>query len=678
MKRLVSLVSLLFVVASVQSAEFFVSYDGNDSWSGKLSSPNKSKTDGPFATVRAAQTAVRSAKAKGGCTVWLRAGTYRFDSPLTLTTEDSGTASNSIVYAAYRKEKVVFSGAKAVTKWAKVTDEAVLKRLPASARDFVVQADLTAQGFTKSDIGGFVSRGFGRAVVPSHSELYVDGLPTTITRFPYSGWLKIEEPISESTFSYMSDVPASWAKTDNLIVHGFWTWDWADSYEVVKNLDVSKRLLETVTPHGVYGYKKGGRFAFYNILEQLDRPGAYFLDSQNMVLYYWPKTETFKAELNTLSEPLVKASKVQYVKFKGIAFEGSRMSGLDASDVKMFQVEGCTFRNMGNYGAQLTGESSGFLSCDIVNTGAGGIILTGGDRKTLTPGKCFVENCDISLYNNWERTYRPGIHIMGVGNRLTRNRIHESPHMAILLHGNNHTVEYNEVFRVCLDTRDAGAFYMGRDFTELGNVIQFNYFHDNGKLGDTQAVYLDDWASGTTVYGNVIVNSGRAVMVGGGRDNRIENNILVDGNPAIHVDARGTGWAKYYFEPNGTRTLFERLDAMNYNKPPFSTTYPLLPNILKDDPQLPKRNTISKNLIVNGRPFDLLDGLKRDKIPVLEDNWIGGDPGFVSLEGRNFAFATRTLIGDIKFKQIPYEKIGLYKDGSRTSVPQVWGVLPSK
>ena len=33
--------------------------------------------------------------------------------------------------------------------------------------------------------------------------------------------------------------------------------------------------------------------------------------------------------------------------------------------VKMFQVEGCTFRNMGNYGAQLTGESSGFLSCDM-------------------------------------------------------------------------------------------------------------------------------------------------------------------------------------------------------------------------------------------------------------------------------------------------------------------------
>jgi len=675
-------VNLLIVAtfaSTALSAEFFVSPDGNDAWSGKLAAPNKARTDGPFASLSAAQKAARAARRAGsGVTVWLRQGTYRLSRPLLLTEEDSGSTSGMVVYSAYRGEKVIVSGSKAVQKWTKASDEAVLKRLPPQARSNVLQADLAAQGFSSEDLGGFITRGMGRPIVPAHSELFVDGQPAQLTRFPYSGWLKLEDPVTETSFGYASEVPAGWAKADDLVVHGFWTWDWADSYEVVKNLDAKNRRVETMPPHGVYGYKKGARFAFYNVLEQLDRPGAYYLDRKNRILYYWPKSETFSAELSVLGEPLVKASKVRYLKLKGIVFEGSRMSGLEASEVKSFQVEGCTFRNMGNYGAQLSGESSGFLSCDVVNTGAGGINISGGDRKALVPGKCYVENCDISFYNNWERTYRPGIHIMGVGNRLSRNRIHDSPHMGILLHGNNHLIEYNEIFRVCLDTRDAGAFYMGRDFTEQGNVLQFNYFHDNGRLGDTQAVYLDDWASGTTVYGNVIVKSGRAVMIGGGRDNRVENNILVDGEPAIHVDARGTGWAKYYFEPNGTRTLFERLEAMDHTKPPFSTAYPLLAKILDDDPQLPKRNTITKNLIVNGRPFDLLDGLKPEQVPILGDNWIGGDPGFMSLEGRNFNFSTRRLLGDIKFKPIPFEKIGLYKDGSRPSVPQVWGVTPTK
>lgn len=673
----------LWIVAafalSALSAEFFVSPEGNDAWSGKLPSPNKAKTDGPFASLEAAQRAAHAARRSGkGVAVWLREGTYRLSRPLTLTEEDGGSASGTVVYAAYRGEKAVLSGAKTVTRWTKVTDEAVLRRLPPQARGSVLQADLAAQGFTDRELGGFLSRGMGRPIVPSHSELFVDGQPAQITRFPASGWLRLEDPVAESSFGYASEVPAGWAKADDLVVHGFWTWDWADSYEIVKSLVAKNRRVETLPPHGVYGYKKGARFAFYNVLEQLDRPGAYYLDRKKRILYYWPKSETFSAELSVLAEPLLKASKVSYFKLKGLVFEGGRMSGLEAQDVKSFQVEGCTFRNLGNYAAQLSGENSGFLSCDVLNTGAGGLILAGGDRKTLVPGNCYVENCDISFYNNWERTYRPGIHIKGVGNRLVRNRIHDSPHMGILLHGNNHLIEGNEIFRVCLDTRDAGAFYMGRDFTEQGNVLQFNYFHDNGRLGDTQAVYLDDWASGTTVYGNVIVNSGRAVMIGGGRDNRVENNILVDGEPAIHVDARGIGWAKYYFEPNGTRTLFERLEAVHYNKPPYSTAYPDLARILDDDPQLPKRNVVTKNLIVNGRPFDLLDGLKPEQIPILPDNWVGGDPGFVSLENRNYNFSSRRLLGDIKFKPIPFDRIGLYRDGNRSSLPPVWGVTPKK
>jgi len=83
------------------------------------------------------------------------------------------------------------------------------------------------------------------------------------------------------------------------------------------------------------------------------------------------------------------------------------------------------------------------------------------------------------------------------------------------------------------------------------------------------AIYLDDWSSGTTIVGNLCVQAGRAILIGGGRDNLVQNNMSVDCVPAVHIDSRGLGWAKNYFDGQ-TTTLMDRLQAMNYLHPPYS------------------------------------------------------------------------------------------------------------
>ena len=45
-------------------ADFYVSPTGNDRWSGTLSEPNATLTDGPFATLEKAREAVRILKSK--------------------------------------------------------------------------------------------------------------------------------------------------------------------------------------------------------------------------------------------------------------------------------------------------------------------------------------------------------------------------------------------------------------------------------------------------------------------------------------------------------------------------------------------------------------------------------------------------------------------------------------
>ena len=95
--------------------------------------------------------------------------------------------------------------------------------------------------------------------------------------------------------------------------------------------------------------------------------------------------------------------------------------------------------------------------------------------------------------------------------------------MAVGFGGNDHRIEYNEVHHVLLETDDAGAFYIGRDWTERGHVLRGNFVHHcgpryspppptrspglvygpSGRHG-TNLLYLDDAASGIRLEGNVL------------------------------------------------------------------------------------------------------------------------------------------------------------------------------
>jgi hypothetical protein len=675
----VALAICVAYAARGQVVQLYVAPNGNDKWSGKFAEPYAGGADGPLATLEGARDAIRALKKgglpAGGVTVWIRGGTYRISKTFELTAQDSGTTVAPIVYAAYKNEEVRLTGSLPIAHFGPVTDSAIRDRLDSRASRSVVQADLGAQGI--ADLGKFTARGFGRSMTPSQAELFVDDKPMTLTRYPKTGWLKIASvPAGEQggQFGYDDPRPARWKDFSDVWMHGYWRWDWADSYEKIHSIDTANKIVTTEPPHGVFGYKLGQRFAFINVLEELTEPGEYYIDRTHGVLYLWPpKTlDAVRAELTVMEAPLISLKQASYVRLNRLIVECSRGLGLTMAGGVDDEVSGCTFRFLGMNAVTVDGTNCLVRSCDIHDIEDGAVTLSGGDRKTLQPGGNAVVNCEIHDFQTWVRTGRPGIEIFGVGQRVANNRIYNSPHCGIMLHGNDHLVEYNDVFRVCQETSDSGAFYMGRNYSERGNVVQCNYFHDLDARPDVHAVYLDDFASGTTVYGNVFVRAGTCIVVGGGLDNDIENNVFIGGTPAIHVDARGTSWAKKMFDPAGDHQLWNLLKAVNYDQPPYSTKYPHLADIEQDNPAVPKRNTISRNLAVGGRLLDLVDGLKPDQVPVLV-NWEGGDPGFVSLYDRDFHLKPDHVALGFDFKALPLEKIGLYKDEYRRKVPGVWG-----
>ena len=664
----------------------------------------------PFRSLEAARDAVRRLKSPGGLpdgtiTIWLRGGNYVRTNALELTAADSGTSQTPIVWRAWREEAPRLLGGRTLTGFGPVADPAVLSRLDEPARGHVLQCDLRAQGI--SDFGEMKSRGFGRPTTPAHCELFFGGRPMTLARWPNEGAF---EPIAgfpeataqgddhggkigklEDGFTYAGDRPRRWQDTSDLWIHGYWSWDWANSYERVASLDLEQRLVKTAPPHGLYGFRKGQRIYFLNVLEELDQPGEWFLDRKAGLLYFWPpadgegsgstESRPTEATLSLLEAPLLKLTEVSHVTFRGLTFEATRGNAIEIHGGVSNRIAGCTIRNVGDYGVKISGGSGhGVVGCDIFDTGDGGVELVGGDRQTLTPAGHFVENCHFQRQGRWSKCYVPAVHMVGVGLRASNNLIHDHPHCAILFNGNDHTVEFNEIHHIALETGDVGAIYTGRDYTYRGNRIRHNFIHHTGGVGmGSMGAYMDDCVSGTEISGNIFFKVQRAAFLGGGRDHPVMNNIFVDCNHAVELDGRGLNPSPVW-HGMVDKTMRERLADVPLAL--YRARYPAMKSLdahygppggpaitgaaFKGVP--PEGNVVARNVCV-GKWLNVYWHAKPEMLR-LENNVTNAVTSFARLPGddaraADFALTAGSPAWKLGFERIPVEKIGLQADELR-------------
>ena len=676
------------VSPSSEQVTFYVATDGNDAWSGTLEVPNAAKNDGPFAAPARARDAIRQLKKenrlpKDGVAVVVRGGTYSIDGPLEFTTEDSGTKDAPISYRAAPGESVRLLGGKVVTNWKPVTDADVLGKLDESARGQVKQADLRTLGITDfgSPSGGGV-------------ELFFGGEPMTVSRWPNEGFVPIVKVLgkternvrgtkgcAEGIFEYEGERPKRWVAERDAWVHGYWFWDWAEQRHKIKAVDTEQRSIEIEPPYHGYGYRKGQWFYAFNLFSEIDRPGEWYVDRENGVLYFWPPSPVERGEaIVSLLPTMVTMKDVSHVALGGFTIEAVRGTAITVSGGEESRVVGCTIRNVGGWAVTVSGgRGHGVVGCDMYQMGGGGISLSGGNRTTLTPAGHFAENNHIHHYARVKRVYQPGITLQGVGNRATHNLIHNAPHMGMGFGGNDHLIEFNEMHSVCYESNDAGAIYTGRNWTMRGTIIRHNYLHHiNGFRGrGCVGVYLDDMFCGTEISGNLFYRVTRAAFIGGGRDCIVKNNLFVDCNPSLHIDARALGWAHGHADmwikegrEKGT------LSGIRYKEPPYSERYPELVNILDDEPAAPKGNQVSCNVSFGGK-WDGVQGSAR-KYQTIENNLVDVDPHLATPdrigEGKqpravDFALKPDSPVWAVGFDRLPFDRIGIYEDDTRASWP---------
>jgi len=610
-----------------------------------------------------------------------------------------------------------------VTGFKKLTDPALVQRLAAEASGNVLVADLRAQGI--SDVG----------VIPRRLNLYFKGARMPVARYPNSGWLQIAEvPFDESSilnpgdkkviksghpagrhsgrFRYDGDRPSTWKPGPDIWMHGYWVWDWRDDYQRVARIDTSARMVYPAEPHHHYGYEQGQRYYFLNVFEELDSPGEWVLDETSGLLYFWSPAPMADgdASVSLLTEPMVLLDGTSHITISGFTFEGSRASAVKIRGGSDNLVAGCVIRNIDNDTSIIIdgGERNGVLSCDIYDVGSTGIRITGGDRRTLTPAGNFAVNNHITRYGRIVQSFNGAIFVQGVGNRIAHNKIHDAPFSGIQYYGNDHVIEFNDIFDIAHESGDVGGINTGADYADQGTVIRYNYIHDSHGRGEggIRAIYLDLPGSNTTIFGNVIVNVDIGVFFNSGRDNIVANNIFVNCHPSVNIYI----WPHmFYFLPGGPWKIFEKLQEIRFKEPPYSERYPKLPAYLDSaDLGMPYGHSVVNNISTGGTWLDLSEELDfahvkvernlvadsmlyvktRKWTPDYDPYHIGyagafrsgdstmratfvamgnviADPGFVDIALRDFRLKEDSPAWKLGFQRIPLEEIGLFVDAFR-------------
>lgn len=636
----------------------------------------------PFASIEHARDVLRGvdrgALPPGEITIVLHAGLYELSSPVCFGKEDSGSPDHPLVYRAETGAKVRISGGRTVSGWGPVTDREVLARLPEVARGHVLQVNLAEQGIT--DYEG-INHPRTYQSDPGLEVFYADR-PMTLARYPNEGFMWIKEVFGETgrlggkeaktaDGKFLCEDPASarWVGEKDVWLHGFWFRDWADIRIPLGAVDPEAQTISFPPRSGhAYAVRKGQWFYAENVLPELDSPGEWYLDREAGILYFWPPGPVRAGVVVSLTRDLFRLTDVSDVTFRGLLFEAGRGSAVVVTGGSNVRVIACTIRNMGNWAVRVTGGNChGVVGCDVYATGQGGIHLEGGDRATLVPAGHYADNNHIYHTARWDPVYQQAITLYGVGNRATHNLIDNVPHIAIGFSHNDHIIEYNEIHSSVFQSNDAGAIYTSppnETWTMRGHRIRYNYLHNiHGFEGrGCNGVYLDDCFSSADISGNIFYDVATPILIGGGRDNRISNNLFIKCRKAFHLDARGLGWAKGV----GSFATKEAFD-LKITQPPWSVRYPELVNLLEDEPLAPKGNVLAGNICWQ-TPWGWIEP-KAMPFVTSENNLTETDPHFAGCPPEDFCLASDSPAWGLGFRPIPVAEIGVYESPDRASWP---------
>ena len=685
---------------------------GNDKNSGDINSP--------FATIRKALYEVSKidySEKKSGVTVYLRGGEYKLDYAINMYSEHSGTPEAPLYISSYKGEKVTVQTGKKISgaSFKGIDNFEMLTRLNPLVRNKVYCVDLEEVGI--NDYGKVVSR-YKEYLQP---KLYCEDAEMRLARYPNTGTVRVGKVINPGaadetnespdgiSFTFLDDRPLGWKDTGDIAICGGIGWEWSLQNVSVSSIDKANHVLisDDNPQWGVMEAENRTTAApttyyYYNVFEELDTAGEWYLDRNEGKLYVYPEKNIEECEFYYALGDVVPltVNQANNVVLNGIEFCNGSSDGLILNGCKNVIIQNCKISNFTSNGVLINDcLNSGLTTCEIYNTEQYGIYITknSDEYQKLIPCRNFVQNCSFTRQENTSQ--RAGVITKTtVGNIISHNFFQNFSANAICPEGAENIVEYNEISGACRDIRDMGAIYWAGMFNR-GTHIRYNYIHDPALIKKAgHAVYMDQMGSDCYVYGNVVDGFNTGFYTHGGRDIAVYNNVFVNSQyPGSYFFLDSGNYYEHYsnlFQENMTPEGYIKAYTSGFidlKSVPWKTRYPnFYEYILKVDQYLVDKETEgyswdykwldsdgnvqneaevrapSGHYIVNNVSYGNT-GIRQISIGTktacaTEPNLITSeDPGFVDFDNENYTLVPNKSITDTLdgFVAPPFEKMGL-------------------
>ncbi|HJV48214.1 MAG TPA: right-handed parallel beta-helix repeat-containing protein [Geothrix sp.] len=473
----------------------------------------------------------------------------------------------------------------------------------------------------------------------------------------------------------------AWLEAPDAEVHVFQSGDSRAFSEIlsIRGFDAKEGRLLLGGPEARASLNPGDRYFVDNVREELDAPGEWYLDPQARTLTYLPRA-TFSAKSEVIvpmTRRLIQVeggrsaqTPVRYLRFSGLTFRDTDWVGGGASagygmgddgalvldNAEACVVEDCRFLNLGAYGVCLDqGQRNTVRGCDVAHAGGGGVLIRGSRDNQIT---------DNHLHHLGESyQHVGGIVLEGTGasgNTLAHNAIHDSSRYGISLKepGEKNLIAFNRIQNTNLETYDSGAIEVtqhDRAFRS-GSAIRNNLITDSigfsSIFGEpiymSWGIYLDSFASGYEVSGNVVCRTWNGgVMLQGGRENRVTNNVFVDGQVSQGTIANYQGQST---------ALQVSANILAYTSPEAVAfeTGTLGPEVLRMDKNLyfPSGGQPPVFTSPGAERFADWQGQGRDRSSLV------ADPRFRQARADDFALRPGSPAFRLGFRAIPLDQVG--------------------
>ena len=362
------------------------------------------------------------------------------------------------------------------------------------------------------------------------SDLYVNGERATLSRFPEQGYLHFAE--AENMGIGLDDI-SKWVRLKKEDVQSLTAEDicnatlsylhyWVDEHTAVESYDEKsgKLVMDRYSRFSIYGEKTESVYYFENVRKAFGKPGEWYLDKAEGVLYYVPRDgeslESLDVHIPRLSHMANLMGKedapIKNIIFKNLTFaytkgdyeslnDAGLRVGSDGQGVSNAKgtlnlryaencaINGCRFVNYGLHGINVEDGCShiSICGCDFYDGGGGGVIMGGAG----TDGAVTARTHSNEIV---------GCNIRHCGRR------HMAACGVLIKHGYNNKIVGNEISDLFYTGISVGWVWGYKDSVTRDNYIADNHIFDLGKrvLSDMGGVYLLGSQPGTVVCNNHI------------------------------------------------------------------------------------------------------------------------------------------------------------------------------